>query len=462
MFASLERSRSSAQFRWAPVYGTLLTAVLLSVLVQPLLPAKLVPPAEAAVRATVTVAIMFAVPLLVGTLITRLLRADLPVDRWTLLLPVAGVGSCFALLIQTAWDGAVWSLPVGAALALALARIFGRLQHLFRQDEPGEAVAAHSGAMFAGFTGAPGSPWKREALAAAASFQLAAVAMLVEASAIGALLTAAGCFLISWAGRRSFFADSAHRMRRSYAAIPVFLTLAVLFGIGIFGEPPLYPGMPSRAGRGMGAEQGRQSAAKASSDLHSGVILRSEIERATVLVFPRSLSSQGAGFSMTENPLSFPFTGEYWFVHRFLRKPAEDFFIRRGSPLSWIFTREDRRAIIMLARQPLSVPVPMDCCTSIDLLVSSADPDAESVSLELILLGEASNGAPPRLSLGTQDLNLNSPAASGDIRQGRLSFPMPSESAFGEVHEIHIQFHLYGQRRHLSSKTAVDSFVLMP
>ena len=119
-----------------------------------------------------------------------------------------------------------------------------------------------------------------------------------------------------------------------------------------------------------------------------GVVLRQKRKNAKQpLIVPRR-PEPGRQTAALSNPLHIPFTGEYWFYQeRFapLFNPPPRSALRYGSPLELSFHTADRRALRMEAHQRLDPPLKLDCCSSIQLVVSrGADPWPIKVELNAI------------------------------------------------------------------------------
>ena len=193
-------------------------------------------------------------------------------------------------------------------------------------------------------------------------------------------------------------------------------------------------------------------------DTFPGVILWPEIQPHTTLVAP--LPALGGGLSLAPmNPLSIPFSGEYWMYKRpYLRPPKHSFF-RRGSPLTLSFKTTDRRILHMEARQKLDQPIDVRCCGAIRIEVSNADRYPNTVSLELILLD-----GPRPYTLGRLPLLSRPDWNAKPARPVRktLEFAIPRDPPLQTFDQWKVVFHRESFRVHRSARVAIERFVLAP
>ena len=119
-----------------------------------------------------------------------------------------------------------------------------------------------------------------------------------------------------------------------------------------------------------------------------GVVLRQKRKDSKQPLIVPHRSAPGRQTAAWTEPLHIPFTGEYWFYQeKFapLFNPPPRSAVRYGSPLELSFHTADRRAMRMEAHQKLDPPLTLDCCSSIQLIVSrGSDPWPITVELNAI------------------------------------------------------------------------------
>ncbi len=184
-----------------------------------------------------------------------------------------------------------------------------------------------------------------------------------------------------------------------------------------------------------------------------GVILHPEVKPYTRLVAPPPLVSGGnrTGFRLAE-PLTIPFSGEYWlFRPPFLRPPWSS-ISERGSPLQLSFLTTDRRPLAMEAFQELDPPIDPACCGKIQVAISSADRSGR-VSLELILVNTLS---------GHGLIQWLGSARVGLPEHQILDFTVPPAPYLHECDGLKVVFRREPYWANRSAKIEIDRFILIP
>jgi len=117
-----------------------------------------------------------------------------------------------------------------------------------------------------------------------------------------------------------------------------------------------------------------------------GVILWPEVKPIPTLIAPMPQLGSGLFTRANLNPLSIPFSGEYWMFRWPFERPPRNSYFQRGNPAALSFSTTDHRALQMEAHHKLEQPVSLSCCSRIQLAIRNADRYPATVWLELFLL----------------------------------------------------------------------------
>lgn len=230
--------------------------------------------------------------------------------------------------------------------------------------------------------------------------------------------------------------------------------------------PPGLPGAPNGPNPGVttktysapGSLPGRLP-----DDGFPGVILWPELKPVPTLIAP--LPPTGKGWSTPANlqPMSIPFSGEYWMFRWPFARPPQNSFFQRGNPAALSFSTTDHRPMQMEAHHKLEQTVDLRCCSRIQLVVRNADRYPGTVSVELVLLNSELPNA------RSQSLGRAMVASVPDISKDpvtpvseTLDFAMPAEPALEAFDEFKIVFIRDRRRMDKSAKIAIDRFILVP
>lgn len=450
---------------WSPAVAALGIGFLAAWLASSWMPVERLGFAEAFRRSAAIAAVSFFASLLAAHLAFRFFHPSNGLNREEIAIALAATATWFAPFLLTAWDGAIWHLPVAIVIGTTLARLLGYYQRgITRGNDPTEDREewinrlAHE--MFRGLREARRSPWKREALTAAVLVECGIAAMLFGFATPGMASVACGGILIGWSTRHAVESRPARILRRRSALALVTGALAALMLIAMFGEPPLYPGMPG-LDRG---DSGRQGRVLADKDLVGSFVLKSEDLRKAILLAPppprvTTLLSRG------RHEMHIPFTGEYWFYPWPRRSPGRDAVAQWGSPLGWVFTNMERSPIEMRARQSFAMPVPLECCRMIAITVSVMPAETDTVSVEATLLRHDEKRRAKRANLGKIHLTpaaLRGIADTGEPVTETLRFAVPKNLPISAFDTIDVQFDLHAPRTHRSAKAEVEAFTFLP
>jgi hypothetical protein len=196
---------------------------------------------------------------------------------------------------------------------------------------------------------------------------------------------------------------------------------------------------------------------------YPGVVLWPEVKSHTVLVAPMPSSGHASLGLARQNPLSIPFSGEYWMYKPPSLRPPRNSYFRRASPLGISFMTTDHRLLMMEARHQLDRPLDLRCCRAIQLVISNADRYPATVALELLLKDTRPGHSMP-LSLGESpvtsvpDLRGDPPVPASET----LNFPVPPAPPLREFDQLIIRFHRDPIRIDRSARIAIERFVLTP
>lgn len=463
MFGQIGRRSSGRWADWTPVGMALAVAAVTALVTHHLRPSKQPFPTETVAWAVIVVGCVFMVSATACLVTFRILRPRTSAEPWATATAFAAAGVWFSPLILTAFDGAIWLAVVTVVLGATLARLLAQYRHSLvglESDDDEAWIQQYSRDMFAGLSAAKKSPWKQEALGAAILLQAGVASILFGIPTLGILCIALSGLLVGWSSRRSIDGLQTKIFSRGSSVVSTVGAIAVLCIIGIFGEPPLYPGMPNDGGG-----QGRQGEALADTNMFSSIILKSATSEDAVLLPPPPLRKRSEFTGGSRKPLTFAFTGEYWFFPWLTRGPFKDALERRGSPLSWVFTQEDRHPLTMLAKQRMTSPIPLSCCGRLDVAFQVLPTEVETVSVEVFLSHKPEKELTQRLSLGVAHF-ATSPSTRSQTEAGRLSetlyFDFPEQHEMAVFTEIEVLFHLHSPRVYRSAKVELEHFTLQP
>lgn len=468
MIGPIEFRRAYSAWSWVPLLAGLATAAFLCVRLVPLLLSDSTSAVSIVGVSLAACALVFCAGFVATRLTAAVTKPPSQFPRTLAALAVAAVGTWIAPYVLTSWDGAVSMAPVAGVLGLCLASLVMWYHRSLHVDDPAELedfIPIWQGReLFGSVCGAKRSSTIGRALASAGLLQSGIAALSFGYAWSGAMAIAAGAAILGWTVQRgSQRGYGLHGSVRGSLLSAVGAT-ALLCAIAVFGAPSIDPRAESE---GIGGQdgRGRYSRARAEADLHSSVILRSDDLRKAVFLAPtprRAARSLAVG---PRNPLSFPFTGEYWFLpHRQVR-PGSAAFILTGSPFEWVFSAVENETITMIAHQQMLRPVALDLVGSVDLTLRVADAERQTVTMETTLVRSREDARTERLRLGVQRLapsGVASKAGHSAVNTVTLTFPIPEAGSMREFDELQVLFHLHSPRRYRSAKAEIDRFTLQP
>ena len=209
-----------------------------------------------------------------------------------------------------------------------------------------------------------------------------------------------------------------------------------------------------------------QSTVLVADDSYPGMILRPEIKDHVTIVPPlaRRRVFDGKPSEQSEDPVSIPFYGAYWFFRTSDKKLPPQAIESRGDPASTSFKTTDYTPITMEARQNFGSLIELSCCKAIELVISNGDRRPGTVAVELILTNTTLPGEPHQ-SLGISPVNSTLRWFPGDDRppvKEVLTFRVPAHAAIQSFDEATIRFELRSPREEWSAKIAIEKFRLIP
>ena len=201
-------------------------------------------------------------------------------------------------------------------------------------------------------------------------------------------------------------------------------------------------------------------------DSYPGMILRPKIKDHVTIVPPlaRRRVFDVRPNEQSEDPVSIPFYGAYWFFRTSDKTLPPDAIESHGDPASTSFKTTDYTPISMEARQNFGSLIELSCCKAIELVISNGDRRPGTVAVELILTNTTLPGKPHQ-SLGIAPVNSTLHWFPGDTRppvREVLTFQVPAQPAIQRFDEVTIRFELRSPRERWSASIAIENFRLIP
>ena len=219
---------------------------------------------------------------------------------------------------------------------------------------------------------------------------------------------------------------------------------------------------PRRSGR----PSERNSAPVAIGGSYSGVILWPPLKDYVTIVppVPRGRVLDTDGNIKRSKPVTIPFFGAYWFFRTSDGGLPPDSFKSRGDPASISFRSTDFTPLSMEARENVGSLIDLNCCKTIQVIITNGDRHPGTVSLELILVNTTVAERPSQ-SLGKVPVNSTLHWKPADHRlpvTEILSFSIPPHSAIERFDELVIRFELGSPRQNRSAMMAIDRLRFIP
>jgi len=221
--------------------------------------------------------------------------------------------------------------------------------------------------------------------------------------------------------------------RRLYhSALGLLLILIMIVGVTI----------NHRGGNGYGGGEDGGGSGLVTDNSFPGVILLRELEKNAVLIAPNLKRDDGAKGSDLFNskpatltqPMDVTFSGEYWMLLPWYRRPPPTSLIRRGNPAKLSFSTNGG-PMVMEAHQLLRAPIDPASCDRIQIVVLG--PDAQNMLVfQLFLVDGETPGPRGEESLGFQFVK-GDPSVDG---RETLSFSVPLATRLRSFNEIKLVF----------------------
>jgi hypothetical protein len=416
--------------QWIPVVWCLVAAGFVALLASSLPGFRRLTPVQLALQSTSYVTIVFAVSAAAAWAGFIAVRPRWNVAASSVVLRFAAAAVWFVPVMIFIARSYLWSIAAAVVFASALAKLL--------RDFERSAIGRHD---------AEQQPGLAAILPAAVVIQTGMVAAVAGYMAAAACLLALSCSVVAWwAAATDPPKTQPDMFRPSIQGVVASVLLAIqLTGCGL---------MPyvSRPASRTTAEDKTKEDGGGRADLYSGIILLPEVQRHVAIVPPLPAVQRNLLRAGTSSPLSFSFSGEYWFFYHPRQRPPKNSLVVYGAPTAFKFTSLPGVPLLMQARQAFTTPIDVQCCSRIEIVISNTDPLPGTVSLELILANTALTGE-NALSLGEAEVI---PAKK------MLSFELPRQSVIRYFNEMMIVFHLRAPRMNRSANIAVDRFYLVP
>lgn len=199
-------------------------------------------------------------------------------------------------------------------------------------------------------------------------------------------------------------------------------------------------------------------------DGYRGVVLWPEADPRPILLVPPPKLLPNVFTAGAVRPVSFTFTGVYWFFKPPDARPPEHSPRIRGNPAKMGLRSSDAYPLLMEGHQLFSSPVGLSCCSQIQVVVKNAEYDPGATFLELAV----GNTSLPRQSeqlLGRKKL-LSRPetAANGEAATAEetLTFDVPAAPLLHDFDEMIFRFRRDYMHAGVSSRIAIDRIVFVP
>ncbi|MBI1354052.1 MAG: hypothetical protein GC160_06880 [Acidobacteria bacterium] len=404
-------------------------------------------PAAAVLAGSIYLAMVLAVAGVGGWWALRDLgRIDPGASRTLLyrLLAVAVWAPPFVLLcVQGSWA----ALVAAAAGGVAGAEAFRAMQEQFEgpdeEDEPPKGLLLPLEASQNTIDRA------RAARVAAVGIYLSVLFACDGRMAWAGTLFGGTCALVAWYGlgspsRTASGERSSHRLAKRIALGLLVTILALL---------PQAGGLLGGAGPDDADPRTRAALANLRAE-YSSVILTAEPQAEPSLPSPPRPRPDSFRVAPADSVASIPFTGEYWFFFRPMRRPDPDALRKPGSPLTLRYRSVDQSGLVMEANQPLDAPLALSCCGAIDLVLLGWETEPSTIGLELVLI-DSTHTRNRAVSLGAQ-------ALTDPFRPPvRLRFPVPAGASIQQFDQIRVRFLLDDSREERSASLSISRFELV-
>lgn len=448
MLAASPANRTESSQLWVPVGAFLLTGVLAAIILASPYSSEsrgLAVTLWAAFGQVVTVA---AVTVVVARFtLASFTRWDAQ-ERASFALLFGGLGVWFVPLAFLAVRHRFWALAAAIALGWAAGRLTRRCGAA-DEESAGLELAPAAALLWREVSGfAPRSAaWP---VLAAALADLGLFVVLGGDTPRGAVLAGAGGFVLGVKAAPAIAPAPFQplHMRRWMQLAAGVLGAFVLTSL-------LTVRLPAGSVRGVPGAPAAPDGRVAGKDLIAGAILMGKPVGVVSLTAPPPARRRMGPIRphRPQQPMAFDFSGVYWVSSRARMRPSPNWLIVRESPLEYKFTKLDRGPLPMEARQQLPVTIDPGCCSQLEMTVYNADPQPQSIMLEVVLAA-GDEGRARRLPLGKQRVT-----GMGSLT---LRYPIPASAEPLGANLIIVNYHLYMPRMNRSADLAIERFVLVP
>ncbi|MGJ5818439.1 hypothetical protein [Paludibaculum fermentans] len=430
---------------WLPFAACLVAGLAAAALTAPRPQPMSDPAGWTLAKAVFTVAIAAGATALVARLTLPYFTACSDEQASRLAWRSAAIGVWFAPMAALATQQSLLALPVALVCGLAAGRLLRGSARLItepaaaRDDDPAPIFSAHYP-----------SPLTRElayAIAAAATLEFSAISAVGGQILGAAILSGVAASLMAASAP-----DTQAPEENGRAPLRFLLQAGLALVLACFALIPLpaFRAVKSRTVASLGHEM---AGGPSGADLISGAILLADSRNAAKLTIPTPSGRAGSARPRATPPSVLPFSGLYWILSPPHRRPSASARVYHDSPISYSFTAGHHGFITMQAHQQLPAALDPRCCSALDVTVESADPQPQSVALEVLLTISELRKA-PRQSLGVQRVD--------GTGESVLHFPIPARPTIDSFDRIIIDFHLGGRRFNQSANVAIRSFTFVP
>lgn len=473
-------SRSTAE--WMPLWAGLVTAFVVACLACPAPPQHLLEWDELLISAAGYVVIVLLVCVAVAGIGFALVPRSTSFNSYVVTVRLSTGAAWFAPLVIFGLLRSSWVLAVAVLMAVILTRT---IRHFGTPENQTAAPTSLPGASLPGkmFQIASGpSPLRPLLYPFFIAICIQAGVMIAIAGYNLAAAIVLGLSIVMLVGSFPFPAVNAGSSKKR---IPFFvLTVVLAFFLTALGLAPfvkleglwgaasgggpvvralLYAIFGSKAVQPPVPSQPTEARNGSGTGTYKGVILWPEEPKAIMLAPPPLEMPAGFFVPTKDNPLRIPFRGVYWFFKPPDTRPPEHSYKVKGSPEKMGMHSSDTDPLLMEAHQDLSLPINLDCCSRIQVVVRNADRHPGTVSLELRLRNRNLPGK-PSVSLGrvmvasklTDEAVDDAPPV-----EEILNFNVPQTAPIRQFNEMTISFRLDPRRAGASARIAIDRFVFM-
>lgn len=183
---------------------------------------------------------------------------------------------------------------------------------------------------------------------------------------------------------------------------------------------------------------------------HPGIIIWPKVRKKAVMMPPVALYPKAGLSDAVEAPLEIPFNGVYWLFQPPGKEPPRNSQLEQGTPLDFHFRSDDKRAIVVEARQSLTMSVPLRRLTGIRVALENGEPLPKTIWVELLLVSGQAGVAP--VSLGRTML------ATG---KSTPEFRVPLSALIDSFDGLIVRLTRSWSQEHIASRVSIEKFVLI-